>query len=112
LAAHEEGSTTQNAKSIEITFPGKKSGEYAWSRNGNIRLTYTVRVNGVNTVYYAEYSNGITWFNSGGSLKITNYPTTIGDFIEGEFKVDPSGYANGNKTTTSVSGRFRVRLDF
>lgn len=110
LSAYIDGSTTNDSKHVEFTFPSA-TGVYSWNRNGNITAFYTVRKAGNNTVYNSFWADNIRWYDSPGNITITHYGA-VGEHITGTFTIQKSGYSDNLKTTTTVTGKFSVmRLD-
>lgn len=60
------------------------------------------------TTYMCSYIAGDKFLASGGGVTITDMGQK-GGFIKGTFRIDPAGYGDDLKQTTTVEGKFEVR---
>ncbi|OQP52566.1 hypothetical protein A4H97_24905 [Niastella yeongjuensis] len=108
ISVHDAEGDAQNSKRIELIFKGNVADTLGWNYNNDVELTYTVKVNGVNTVYKSVWSNINGWHDSPGGVYLAAFGNK-GEYIIGTFSAGKAGYQNGLETFTSVSGMFKIK---
>ncbi|MBO9202292.1 MULTISPECIES: hypothetical protein [Niastella] len=108
ISVHDAAGDAQNSKRVELVFKGNVADTIAWNHNHDVELTYTVRTNGVNTVYKSVWSNINGWHDSDGGVYLASFGNK-GEYIMGTFAASKAGYLNGLETATSLSGMFKIK---
>lgn len=97
---------------LSMFFPNAK-GTYEWDGvYGNHTTGFNYWPNGTATVYESTYEKNVGIYESGGSVRITEYGD-VGQYIAGSFTLEPSGYYSATTGkqlgTYNIEARFRLK---